>query len=274
MTVPQFELLTVLRCRHCDSEDRPVQKLPDDGQVCAACCRPIMRLSPIEEYLSRNAQAAVLNAVTPTSGATEAGVINPDQEIRTMTHPTSKKAPGMTPEQFNEIEARAKKATPGPWTSDVLALVDTVHRLRAALAREDHLRFQVEELLDQVVDTPGDYVDDVRTVVERLQQAELAAQLHKDAIERAKELHREHRLYTDCGHQHSKGDPGVQSVDWVGLVCEDGYIGSICRACCAGDGDGQTEICAADHSRQCWPCPTAVALVLDGSEPADGGTEK
>ena len=80
-------------------------------------------------------------------------------------------------------------------------------------------------------------------------------QTHPQIRIAADEVHAEFRIYKPCGHQHNPDDPGVVDIDDVGLVCADGYEYSICRACCAADGDGQTEECADGHDHDaCWPC--------------------
>lgn len=88
------------------------------------------------------------------------------------------------------------------------------------------------------------------------------------------DLHSPRRIYEPCGHNHADSDPGtveVQDGD-VGITCEDGYLYTICRDCCTGNGY-QTEQCAADHDGDCYPCATvkaiAEALGLDTSS-SDG----
>lgn len=81
-------------------------------------------------------------------------------------------------------------------------------------------------------------------------------------IEHVRELHTEFRLYDDCGHLHDEeGDADVKAiVEDLGPVCQDGYVSSICRTCCAGGGDGQTSGCVDAHDGPCWPCATVRAL--------------
>ena len=74
------------------------------------------------------------------------------------------------------------------------------------------------------------------------------------------ERHSEWRIYEECDHPKGENDFG----------CPDCYCYSICRACCAGDGSGQTEQCASDHDlMKCWPCPTylAISRALLGEDP-------
>jgi len=93
-------------------------------------------------------------------------------------------------------------------------------------------------------------------------------------------LHTEVRIFQPCGHEHDGSEAGVEYVDEVGSVCQDGYQYSICRACCCDgpDGDhGQHEVCADTHCPEekpnlCWPCPTRRALkparaALAGDQP-------
>lgn len=85
---------------------------------------------------------------------------------------------------------------------------------------------------------------------------------------RALELHSEYRIYEECGHDHAEDDDVVEMVvDDLGPVCQDGYLSSICRTCCAGGGEGQTSGCVDAHDGPCWPCATRRAL--DG-QPAGG----
>lgn len=74
MNLPEYELVTVptgesafvmpvLRCfsDKCEGVDRPTYRT--SGVVkCGVCTKPISRMSPIEEYLSRNISAAVIEA--------------------------------------------------------------------------------------------------------------------------------------------------------------------------------------------------------------------
>lgn len=88
-------------------------------------------------------------------------------------------------------------------------------------------------------------------------------------IQRVRDRHAEHKIYTECGHQHEESDPGVVEVDLIGPVCEAGYEYSICRECCVEGGE-QTEVCATYHDHRFRPlCPTRRDI--DG-DPADDGS--
>lgn len=86
-----------------------------------------------------------------------------------------------------------------------------------------------------------------------------------DRIAAVRSIHREFRIYRECGHEHTDDDlgkPGVIELDDVGVVCQAGSLYSICAACCT-DGEFQREDCADDHPHDdapCWPCPTLAAL--------------
>ena len=69
-------------------------------------------------------------------------------------------------------------------------------------------------------------------------------------------------IYTECdckpGHR-DEDEPGVVDVAEVGLVCQDGFLYSICVECCAVETPwdrNQREECANDHDHtgdRCWP---------------------
>jgi hypothetical protein len=81
------------------------------------------------------------------------------------------------------------------------------------------------------------------------------------ALRAVLDKHSEFKIYDECGHQHREGDPGVLSIENVGLTCEDGYEYSICRECCTGgSGEYQTEDCASHDHNRCWPCDTVQAI--------------
>ena len=92
------------------------------------------------------------------------------------------------------------------------------------------------------------------------------------AAERVLKLHSEFRIYDECGHEHTQDevDAGTARDTTEFVTCEDGYIYSVCRACCTG-GWSQTEACASDHERPCWPCGTveAISAALLGKETGD-----
>jgi hypothetical protein len=79
-------------------------------------------------------------------------------------------------------------------------------------------------------------------------------------IDAALALHSEFRIYGECDHQHNEDDPGVKSIENVGLTCEDGYEYSICRECCTSGSGYQSEDCAEHDRVFCWPCETSAAL--------------
>ena len=93
------------------------------------------------------------------------------------------------------------------------------------------------------------------------------------AVEAALRLHAEFRIYDECGHEHTQDEvdagTAVDAMEFV--TCEDGYVHSVCRACCTG-GWSQTEECASDHERPCWPCGTveviSAALLGKGDDDA------
>lgn len=87
-----------------------------------------------------------------------------------------------------------------------------------------------------------------------------------EQVKRVREQHSARRIYGECGHRHEKPDAdlGVKDVRAVGLVCEDGYDYTVCRACCCDPDGDQSRECAENHDRECWPCPTI--RILDGSE--------
>ena len=165
-------------------------------------------------------------------------------------------------------------------------------RARAELASEDsdriarggaHVEEQLRAELDEVRHSLGwasRERDDARARAHELDtrrptqwaydQACRVLREHKARIDKALELHREFKIYDECGHKHefnSDGSlpEGVLNVSEIGLVCADGYLHSICRECCTGGSqEYQTEACASDHLHEgaaaCWPCPTAAAL--------------
>ena len=95
-------------------------------------------------------------------------------------------------------------------------------------------------------------------------------------------LHREFRIYEECDHAHAydggtEGESGAVVDCGEFLTCDDGYLYSVCRECCAqgsaAGGPHQTEECATNHEvGKCWPCPTrrAIAAKLLPGETVDG----
>lgn len=84
-----------------------------------------------------------------------------------------------------------------------------------------------------------------------------------------RELHREWRIYDECGHDHTYDKDGnvpdgVVRVEEVGLTCADGYLYSICWTCCTDGVDGyQREECLShDHGKGKPVCRTAE--LIDG----------
>jgi hypothetical protein len=94
-----------------------------------------------------------------------------------------------------------------------------------------------------------------------------------DAIRAVLDEHPPRRIYDECGHTHTEGEPGTVTVDEVGVVCEAGYQYTICRGCCCTDDWEQTGWCGAEHRRDllpCWPCTTVrvTARALGVETPA------
>lgn len=121
-----------------------------------------------------------------------------------------------------------------------------------------------------LADPGGACPDCVRIVIEglRAEVKRLCKELDHlaEQVKRVREMHSAQPLYEECGHRHEKPDAdlGVKDVRAVGLVCEDGYDYTVCRACCCDPDGDQSRECAENHDRECWPCPTI--RILDGSE--------
>lgn len=109
---------------------------------------------------------------------------------------------------------------------------------------------------------------------------ELMARLPElKAAELIREIHTPWGIYTECGHEHTEAEledekSDVREVDLVGLVCDEGLLYRVCRACCVEPGmtEGyQTEDCVGTHthSPEGPVCPTTAALdgvALPGAE--------
>ena len=94
------------------------------------------------------------------------------------------------------------------------------------------------------------------------------------AVRAVMELHCPYRIYDDCGHQpHDYAEDGsipadLVELEGIGLVCEKGYLYSICRECCADVVEPhvfQRAVCNDHHEHldpatACWPCPTVRAI--------------
>jgi hypothetical protein len=128
-----------------------------------------------------------------------------------------------------------------------MAVVGPVLRqLRAQAGKE---RGRYEEMRGEV--------SELRT--DRDRARDLAAALEAENA-RVRELHPEFRIYGECGHKHAEGDEGVVNVNDVGLVCEDGFMYSVCRECCTDGHGNQTEECASAHDHPGWLCATNTIL--------------
>lgn len=95
-----------------------------------------------------------------------------------------------------------------------------------------------------------------------------AVLVRADPIHAVIQLHHPWQLYDECGHTHTPDEVDTSQaieIAEVGRTCQAGYLHTICRHCCAADGVGQTEDCAAhhDHRGPGW-CPTTAALAVAG----------
>lgn len=60
-----------------------------------------------------------------------------------------------------------------------------------------------------------------------------------------RDLHRPFGIYDECDHKHEAVDGDVVDVDDIGLTCAKLY--DVCRECCLGGNDSQTEECVEGH---------------------------
>lgn len=80
----------------------------------------------------------------------------------------------------------------------------------------------------------------------RLPDGELTEKMI-DAVRAVLQIHVPQKIYDECEHEHGYDDPAlIDTGDFT--TCQDGYMYSICRACCTTGWDHeQTEDCASDH---------------------------
>jgi hypothetical protein len=107
----------------------------------------------------------------------------------------------------------------------------------------------MSDLTQQIRDRCDDPVDCV-----------LSPQPYADAVRAVLELHTPKRIYDECGHVHTPEEPGISEVNEIGLVCDDGYMYTVCGGCCSSHGY-QSENCADSHDHTvCWPCLNVQAI--------------
>lgn len=86
------------------------------------------------------------------------------------------------------------------------------------------------------------------------------------ALRTVMDVHSPIRIYEECGHSHQVGEQGAKDVREVGVVCEVGYLYTICRECCTHGSGDQTEACVSEAHYSpiaCFPCPTVQALARE-----------
>lgn len=85
------------------------------------------------------------------------------------------------------------------------------------------------------------------------------------ALRAVLDLHASHRIYTECDHEHTEEeveDERAIEVSDIGYTCEDGYLYSVCGACCFDDDNKQTEECTSHSHGDDKPlCPTEAVIV-------------
>lgn len=87
------------------------------------------------------------------------------------------------------------------------------------------------------------------------------------ALDAVLDQHRPLRIYDECDHDHDDDDLDAGrciDVSEVGYTCEDGYLYSVCQACCMDDLDtGQREPCADGHDHRTgdWLCETTERIL-------------
>ncbi len=80
-------------------------------------------------------------------------------------------------------------------------------------------------------------------------------------LEAVRKIHDSLAIFDTCNHEHEDADEsnGIFDVDNVGITCNKVY--EVCRRCCCGGGDSQTEECLGHgHSLGKPICPTIAAL--------------
>lgn len=90
----------------------------------------------------------------------------------------------------------------------------------------------------------------------------------KARIDAALHLHRDFKIYDECGHNHTDVDvvSGVAfEMPEVGYVCEQGVQYVVCRACCTEDGY-QTEQCVSTHTHGAGDPSCATRIRIDELE--------
>lgn len=141
-------------------------------------------------------------------------------------------------------------------------------RARALAGVRGDLFDEATKKLERAQQAGNEIWDDLNaTTADRDRAREIAAALEAETA-RIRELHSEYRLYDDCGHEHAETDEGVVNVPDVGVVCQDGYMYSVCRECCTNGYGDQTEECASAHDHPGWLCATND--ILRAAEAGEG----
>jgi hypothetical protein len=155
------------------------------------------------------------------------------------------------------------------WERDeISSCMDFEERTKQAEAERDELRAEVEaarsgktlfdalahSLIRRILETPEEWVDtpgDVGLRLEATVRRALRGEKVEAALAAVLAIHREHRIYDECGHKHSEGEAGVIDLEDVGLTCEAGYLYSVCYACETDEG-----VCREDSDEHPYPCST------------------
>lgn len=171
----------------------------------------------------------------------------------------------MTPERLNEIDARAKAATPGLWESGdgwvfTLPVYEDDNRLSNVLGMP-YANLDRAEVERERAQRNADFIAAARTDVPDLVSVARSAQ--NWAVHYHQELEHEREVW--------KGERESLVAELAKVRDQrDRAMDAIVRV------QNVLAVDAAAHPEHDHVCPDAIrrALVLDGSEPADGGTEK
>lgn len=168
---------------------------------------------------------------------------------------------------LDQLASKCQEVTQN-WHESRSAGWEALQRAENAEAEVKRLRTQAARAIELEV-----RAQHAEASAERMRQIIANADWNNRRANAVEELHSEFRVYEPCGHEHTDEDvkSGVaKDVPDVGVVCEDGHSYSICRECCTGGSDYQSEECASGHDLPCYPCRTLRVLEGHGKrEPTD-----